>query len=115
MRMIVRARWNGRVIAETDRAITVEGNCYFPLDSILGEVLEPSGSRSLCLWKGIASYSDVVVDGVRCPDGAWCYRHPTPLARRIKDRVAFWRGVEVTVVSPVDSSCVPVKREHVGR
>ena len=113
--MIVRAQWNGKVIAETDRAIMVEGNYYFPLDSILGEVLEPSSSRSLCPWKGLASYSDVVVDGVRCPGGAWCYRHPTPFARRIKSRVAFWRGVEVTVVSLTDSSFVPVQREHVGR
>ena len=113
--MSVRAVWNGKVIAETDQAITVEGNYYFPMDSIVDGVLEPSRARSLCPWKGIASYFDVVVDGVRCPGAAWCYRHPTPFARRVKNRVAFWRGVEVTVVSPTDSSFVPVQREHVGR
>jgi uncharacterized protein (DUF427 family) len=97
--MIARARWNGQLIAESDETVVVEGNHYFPIDSVVAGMLEPTRARSLCPWKGIASYSDVVVDDVRCPSGAWSYRHPTPFARRVKDRVAFWRGVEVTVDS----------------
>jgi uncharacterized protein (DUF427 family) len=97
--MIARARWNGQLTAESDETVVVEGNHYFPIDSVVAGMLEPTRARSLCPWKGIASYSDVVVDDVRCPSGAWSYRHPTPFARRVKDRVAFWRGVEVTVDS----------------
>ena len=112
--MSTRARWNGQVIAESDQTVVVEGNHYFPIDSVLPDVLEPSGARSLCPWKGVASYFDVVVDGVRCPSGGWCYRHPTPFARRVKGRVAFWRGVEVTVESTVGASDVPVQTEQRG-
>lgn len=93
--MTVTARWNGHVIAKSDETVVVEGNHYFPIDAVADGVLEPSSTRSLCPWKGIASYFDVVDDDVRCPNGAFTYRHPSPFARRIKGRVSFWNGIEV--------------------
>jgi uncharacterized protein (DUF427 family) len=91
----VQAIWNDTVIAESDRTVKVEGNHYFPAEDVNFDYLERSKLKTLCFWKGVASYYDVVVDGVRNPGGAWYYPHPTPLARRIKDHVAFWRGVEL--------------------
>ncbi|MGH3713187.1 MAG: DUF427 domain-containing protein [Micromonosporaceae bacterium] len=93
--MATRAIFNGRILAESDDTVVVEGNHYFPPESLQRDYLTESKSRSLCLWKGIASYYTVTVDGVTIPDGAWRYRHPSPLARQIKNRVAFWRGVQV--------------------
>ncbi len=93
---VLQAVWNGSVVAETDDAVSVEGNWYFPLSSVRPGVLVASTTHSLCPWKGIASYFDVSAGGRRAPDGAWTYRHPSPLARRIRGRVAFWNGVIVT-------------------
>lgn len=89
------ARLGTSPIATSDDVVTVEGNAYFPLTSVPAGVLQPSGTTSLCPWKGIASYYDVHVDGQVVPDAAFTYRHPSPLARRIKGRVAFWKGIEV--------------------
>jgi uncharacterized protein (DUF427 family) len=91
----VQAIWNGQVIAESDRTIKLEGNHYFPLGDVRFEYLEPSERRSVCPWKGVASYFDVVVTGVPNRGAAWYYPTPSPLARKIKDHVAFWHGVEV--------------------
>jgi uncharacterized protein (DUF427 family) len=91
----VQAIWNGQVIAESYRTIRLEGNHYFPARDVDFSYLEASPRKYLCPWKGVANYYDVVVDDVRNPGGAWCYRHPSPLARRIKDHVAFWQGVEI--------------------
>ena len=113
--MIARARWNGRLVAESAQTVVVEGNHYFPIGSIVPGTLEPTRARSLCPWKGIASYFDVVVDEVRCPNGAWSYRHPTPLARRVKGRIAFWGGVDVTVEPAAIQSDVLVQREDFDR
>ena len=82
-------------VATSDDVVNVEGNGYFPLDSVPEGVLHRSSTTSVCPWKGVASYYDVHVDGQVVPDGAFTYRHPTPLARRIKGRVAFWKGIEV--------------------
>lgn len=89
------ARLGSRTVATSDDVVTVEGNAYFPLGSVPDGVLRPSRTTSVCPWKGRASYFDVQVDGQVVPDGAWTYRHPLPLARRIKGRVAFWNGIEV--------------------
>ncbi len=91
----MRAIFNGVTIARSDDTIVVEGNHYFPLDSVESGVLRRSRMRSVCPWKGLASYYDVTADGVRSANAAWTYRHPHPWVRRIKDRVAFWNGVEV--------------------
>lgn len=92
-----KAVWNGAVIAESDDTIVVEGNHYFPRDSVNGEYLAESTSHTRCWWKGKASYYDVVVDGRANSDAAWYYPDPSQAAEHIKDHVAFWRGVRVEV------------------
>jgi uncharacterized protein (DUF427 family) len=92
---MARALWRDRVIARSDRVVEVEGNLYFPPDSVHREYLRPSAKRTTCPWKGEAGYFDLVVDGEVNRDAAWTYSHPEPGADRIKDHVAFWRGVEV--------------------
>lgn len=92
---MMRAIWNGQVLAETARTKVVEGNHYFPPESLNLEYFTPSRTRSLCPWKGLASYYTVTVDGNVNADAAWYYPHPSPLARRIKNHVAFWNGVTV--------------------
>ncbi len=91
----MRAVWNDRVIAESDDTIEVEGNQYFPPGSVRPEHLEPSDTRTICPWKGTASYYTVAVDGERNPDAAWCYAEPLPAAAAIAGYVAFWKGVRV--------------------
>ncbi len=91
----MKALWNGAVLAESDRCRVVEDNYYFPPDSIQREYLQPSATHSICFWKGLASYYDVVVNGSRNPSAAWYYPKPAPLARKIKGYVAFWQGVEI--------------------
>jgi uncharacterized protein (DUF427 family) len=90
-----RALWNGKVIAETDRYETVEGNIYFPPQSVKREHFKPSSTTTICPWKGTAHYYNVVVDGQENRDAAWYYPEPKPAAANIRDHVAFWRGVEV--------------------
>ena len=91
----MRAIWNGATLAESDETIVVEGNHYFPPESVDRRYLRPSRMRSLCFWKGIASYYTVEVDGERNRDAAWTYRRPFPWIRKIRDHVGFWRGVEI--------------------
>ncbi|MFL6259636.1 MAG: DUF427 domain-containing protein [Thermoanaerobaculia bacterium] len=90
-----RAIWNGAVIAETDTFETVEGNVYFPPESVKREFFQPSDTHTVCPWKGMASYYTVAVDGRENRDAAWFYPDPKPAAANIKDHVAFWRGVTV--------------------
>ena len=90
------ARWNGTVIAESDDTVVVEGNHYFPPESVNAALLEASDSHTLCPWKGEASYKSIVVDGKRNPDAAWFYPDPLPPAAEIKGRFAFWKGVQVS-------------------
>ncbi len=91
----VRAIWNGAILAESDRTVVVEGNHYFPPDSVGREHLEPSERHTVCPWKGRANYYDVVVEGRRNAAAAWHYPDPSAKASRIKDHVAFAGGVEV--------------------
>ena len=100
--MSVQAVWNGAVLAESDDTIVVEGNHYFPPDSVSREYFHPSSSKTLCFWKGIASYYSITVNGATNPDAAWYYRHPSPLARRIKNRVAFRNDVQVVAHHSAD-------------
>jgi uncharacterized protein (DUF427 family) len=90
-----RALWKGQVIAETDQHELVEGNVYFPPDSIRREFFQPSSTTTVCGWKGTANYYNVVVDGQENQDAAWYYADPKPAAANIKDHIAFWRGVTV--------------------
>ncbi|MEP6981272.1 MAG: DUF427 domain-containing protein [Nakamurella sp.] len=92
---MMQAVFQDRVIATSDRTVVVEGNHYFPLESVEPGILRPSPTKSLCPWKGVAGYYSVEVDGVTEKDAAWTYRHPSPFARRIKNHVAFWGSVTV--------------------
>ncbi len=89
------ATWNGTVIADSDDIVTVEGNAYFPREAVRDEVLRPSETRSVCPWKGNASYFDLEVDGQVNRDAAWSYPAPKDAAKEITGRIAFWKGVEV--------------------
>ena len=96
--MTVRALWNGTVLAEeahSDDVSVVEGNVYFPPESVNTEYLQNSASHTRCYWKGKASYYDVVVEGQDSADAAWYYPKPSRLAKQLKDKVAFWRGVKI--------------------
>ena len=91
----MKATWNGAVLAESDDTVVVEGNHYFPSDSVKREHFRESEKHTVCPWKGTASYYDVIVGGETNKDAAWYYPQPKDAARQIKDRVAFWRGVKV--------------------
>jgi uncharacterized protein (DUF427 family) len=91
----VRATWKGEVIADSDKTILVEGNYYFPPDSVKRDLLSDSSQHSHCPWKGDASYYDVTVSGESNARSAWYYPEPYEAAVDIKDYVAFWNGVEV--------------------
>ncbi|MHB1809388.1 MAG: DUF427 domain-containing protein [Solirubrobacteraceae bacterium] len=92
----MRAVYKGEAIAESEDTVVVEGNHYFPHESVRSELLRPSDTHTTCPWKGQASYFDVVVDGDVNGDAAWYYPDPKPAAAEIKDRVAFWHGGEVS-------------------
>jgi uncharacterized protein (DUF427 family) len=90
-----KATWNGATIAESDRTVVVEGNHYFPPDSVHREFFQPSAMKSVCPWKGTASYYSIEVNGEKNPDAAWYYPDPKTAAAQIKDHVAFWKGVRI--------------------
>ncbi len=91
----VEAVWNGAVLAHSDATVVVEGNHYFPADSINWDALSRSDKKTVCPWKGQAGYYTIEVAGERNEAAAWTYAGPLPAAAHIKDHVAFWRGVEV--------------------
>jgi uncharacterized protein (DUF427 family) len=91
----MKAIWNNQVIAESDEIINVEGNSYFPIESVNRSFLKESDTETVCHWKGTASYYSLQVDEVINQDAAWYYSEPRPLADGIKGRVAFWKGVEL--------------------
>ena len=92
----MKATWNGTIVAESDATRVVEGNHYFPPDSVKREYLKDSKTTTVCPWKGEASYYTLEVEGARNEDAAWYYPTPKEAAAEIKDYVAFWRGVDVT-------------------
>jgi uncharacterized protein (DUF427 family) len=92
---MARAIWNGVVIAESDATVVVEGNHYFPPQTVQREHLRESAHHTVCGWKGTASYYDVVVDGATNKEAAWYYPKPEDAAQQIAGYIAFWRGVRV--------------------
>ena len=92
----MKAIYNDQVIAESDNTVIVEGNHYFPVESVKKEFLTSSDTHTTCPWKGVASYYNVVANGKTATDGAWYYPNPSPLAEGIKGHIAFWNGVEVS-------------------
>ena len=92
----MKASWNGVTIAESIATRVIEGNHYFPPDSVNRDLLQPSDKHTTCPWKGNASYYHVVVNGQTNKDAAWYYPEPKPAASEIQNYVAFWRGVKVS-------------------
>lgn len=90
-----KAIWNGAVLAESDETIVVEGNHYFPPQSVNWDHFEESATHTICSWKGVASYHNVLQDGEVNKNAAWYYPDPSPAAAKIKNYVAFWRGVKI--------------------
>ena len=92
---MTRATWNGVVLAETGHPVFLEGNVYFPPSDVREEYLVKTRAWSVCPWKGLARYYTVRAGGQQNKNAAWYYPHPSPLARKIRNHVAFWNGVEV--------------------
>jgi uncharacterized protein (DUF427 family) len=92
---MAKAVWNGVVLAESNQTVVVEGNHYFPQESVKAEYLRPSDTHTICPWKETASYHTIEVNGQSNPDAAWYYPEPRAAAIQIKDRIAFWKGVRV--------------------
>jgi uncharacterized protein (DUF427 family) len=92
---MVKAIWNGTILAESDQTVIVEGNHYFPADTIRREHFRESDTHTTCPWKGLASYYHIEVNGQVNRDAAWYYPTPHDTAKHIAGRVAFWRGVKV--------------------
>ena len=91
-----KATWNGAVLAESIETIEIEGNQYFPPESVNRQYLEDSTMHSTCPWKGEASYYHVVVNNEKNPDAAWYYPSPKDAAAQIKNHVAFWKGIQIS-------------------
>lgn len=91
----MKAIWNGKVLAESDKTIVVENNHYFPEDSINEEFFKESDHKTTCPWKGLASYKNLEVDGQTNENAAWFYPSPKEAAKEIQDYFAFWKGVEI--------------------
>lgn len=92
---MAKAIWEGTVIAESDDCVMVEGNHYFPSGSVRMEFMQPVDQTTVCGWKGVANYYDIVVDGKRNSGAAWYYATPLPEASQIQGRIAFWKGVRI--------------------
>ena len=91
----MKAIWNNQIIAESDDTVVVEGNHYFPINSIHEEYFEESSLQTICPWKGTASYNTIVVNGSINQEAAWFYKNPKPAAQKIVGRIAFWKGVQI--------------------
>ncbi|MBN1487753.1 MAG: DUF427 domain-containing protein [Anaerolineae bacterium] len=91
----MKAIWNNAILAESEDTIVVEGNHYFPVNSINREYFRDSDMQSTCPWKGRASYYDIVVAGKTNRAAAWYYPEPKEAAKHIKDYIAFWKGIRV--------------------
>lgn len=91
----MKAIWNNAIIAVSNDTLMLEGNCYFPPDSVMPQFLRESRTHTTCSWKGIASYYDIVVDGSINRNAAWYYPEPKQEALKIKNYIAFWHGVKV--------------------
>lgn len=90
-----KATWKGAVLAQSDKTVVIEGNHYFPSESLNMEYFKETETQSTCPWKGKANYYNIEVNGDLNKDAAWNYKNPSELAKGIKDHVAFWKGVVV--------------------
>lgn len=92
---MIRAVWNGAVLAEAATTVQLEGNDYFPAESLRREFVKESATTTVCPWKGTANYYTVTVDGEVNPDAVWYYPNPSARAQQIANHVAFWKGVRI--------------------
>ena len=92
---MAQAIWNNTVVAESDNTEVVEGNHYFPPDSLRREFFRENSHTTVCGWKGTANYFDIVIDDSTNEGAAWYYADPKPEAANIKGYIAFWKGVQV--------------------
>jgi len=92
---MVKAVFNNKIVAQSDKTVIVERRHYFPVESVNKDYLKPIDYNTVCPWKGTASYYDVIVDGKRSMRGAWYYPNPSEKAKHIKSMISFWNGVEV--------------------
>ena len=92
----MKAMWNGAVLASSRDTVEVEGSHYFPADSLNRQFFESSSTHTTCSWKGVANYYTIKVGAEHNVDAAWYYPDPKPAAERIRGRVAFWRGVQIS-------------------
>ncbi len=90
-----KATWEGTTIAESNNCVVVEGNQYFPPESVRKEYLKPVDKTTVCPWKGVANYYDIVIGARSNPAAAWYYAAPLPAASNIRGHIAFWKGVRV--------------------
>ena len=91
----MKAIWRDAVLAESNQTVVVEGNHYFPVETMNSQYFQASDHHTVCSWKGTASYYHVVVNGSVNENAAWYYPTPSEAAQQIKDHVAFWHGVKV--------------------
>ncbi len=94
---MAQAIWNGKVIAESEDIVQVVDAFYFPKESLNMDYLKPSTTKTVCFWKGEASYYDIIVEGRLNKDAAWYYPDPSPMAENVRNKVAFWKGVEIKI------------------
>lgn len=92
---MMKATWNGAVLAKSDQTVVVEGSHYFPREAVNWQYLQENQHQTTCFWKGTAGYIDVTVNGKTLDSAAWFYPRPSRAAAHIKDYVAFWKGVKV--------------------
>ena len=111
---MVRAFWNGTVIAESDDTVVIEGNHYFPADTVRPELLRQSTTTTVCPWKGRASYHTITVDGKENRDAAWFYPNPSSAASAVAGRVAFWHGVKIEDDGKPQRLWLPYRPTKVG-
>ena len=91
----MKAVWNGAVIAQSDDTVLVEGNLYFPDTALNRDLITFSNHKTMCAWKGQASYYSLMVNGDVNVDAVWYYASPKPEAEMVRGRVAFWKGVKI--------------------
>jgi uncharacterized protein (DUF427 family) len=108
---MAKATWNGTVIAEGDDVILVEGNCYFAQAAVKWDHFQKASNTTFCPWKGTASYYDIRVGAEVNPGAAWYYADPMPAAEDVRNRVAFWKGVEVEGAASAKPGPQPPPRE----
>ncbi len=94
--IIMKASWKGVIIAESNDTVVVEGNHYFPIESLKKELVVDSSTQTVCPWKGTASYYSIIINGEENKDAVWYYKTPKEAAKQITNRVAFWKGVEIS-------------------